>query len=216
MNKSAILLISASVLAGGCTTNASLREADLGRIAEWLPGSYDNRAQVDADLAKNVMDVHAPIALDIVSVSAVIMGKDVYYVQQTDAMNPRRMISQQLYSFEATSDNKSIAQTIYNFKEPERWASGHDRPDIFKSVVPDDLSSTSGCELKWDFVDGHFTGHSSAASCRGAGAGGKRTEVKIELTATEIKLSEQSFDSAGNVTSGRKDDPVFEFRKGSH
>jgi hypothetical protein len=215
MNK-ALLLTAVCLLAGGCTTNDTLRQADLDRIAEWLPGTYDNRAQVEADLAKNVADVHAPIQLDIVSVSAVIIGKDTYFVQRSDAMNPRRVLSAQLYSFEKTSDNKAIAQTIYDFKEADRWSSGHDRPDIFKSVVPDDLSSTSGCELKWDFVDGHFTAHSSGASCRGVGAGGRRTEVKIELTATELRLSEQSFDSAGNVTSGRKDDPFFEFHKGGH
>jgi hypothetical protein len=97
----------------------------------------------------------------------------------------------------------------YDFKEPQRWASGHDRPDIFKSVVPDDLSSASGCELKWDFVDDNFTGHSSAANCRGAGGG---TEVSIELTATELKLAQRSFDSATS-SRGRKNDPFFEFPK---
>lgn len=215
MNRAAVLLIGTAVLACSCANNKALREADLGRIAEWLPGAYDNRAQVDSDLAHNVTDVHAPIALDIVAVEANIIGKQTYYVQQSDAMNPQHVLSQQLYSFEKTSDDQAIAQTIYNFKEPDRWVRGHDRPDIFKSIVPDDLSSTSGCELKWEFVDDRFNGHSSAASCRGVGGSGARTEVKIELTPTEFKSSERSFDSAGNVISGRRDDPFFEFRKGN-
>ncbi|HZF26363.1 MAG TPA: chromophore lyase CpcT/CpeT [Steroidobacteraceae bacterium] len=215
MNKVALLLIGAAVLACGCANNEKLREADLARLAEWLPGAYDNRAQVDSDLAKSVMDVHAPIALDVVAVSAQIIGEELYYVQQSDATNPRRVISQQLYSFEKTSDNKAIAHTIYNFKEPDRWASGHDRPDIFKSLVPDDLSSTSGCELKWEFAENRFTASSSAASCRGVRGSGARTEIKIELTATEFKLSERTFDSTGNVTSGRSEDPFFDFRKGN-
>jgi hypothetical protein len=37
----------------------------------------------------------------------------------------------------------------------------------------------------------------------------------MELTTTELKLSERAFDSAGNVISGRHDDPFFEFRKGN-
>ena len=55
MNK-ALLLLGASLLAGGCTTNDNLRQADLDRIAEWLPGTYDNREQVDADLAKMALE----------------------------------------------------------------------------------------------------------------------------------------------------------------
>ncbi len=215
MKRAYVLLIGAALLASGCANNKAAREEDLGRIAEWLPGAYDNRAQVDADLAHNVADVHPPIALDIVAVEANIIGKQTYYVQQTDATNPQHVLSQQLYSFEMTYDEQAIAQTIYNFKEPDRWVRGHDRPDIFKSIVPDDLSSTSGCELKWDFADDQFIGHSSAASCRGVGGSGARTEVKMELTTTELKLSERAFDSAGNVISGRRDDPFFEFRKGN-
>jgi CpeT/CpcT family (DUF1001) len=215
MKRAAVLLIGAALLASGCANDKALREADLARIAEWLPGNYDNRAQVDGDLAHNVADVHAPIALDIVAVEANIIGKQTYYVQQSDAMSPQRVLSQQLYSFEKTSDDKAIAQTIYNFKEPERWVRGHARPDIFKSIVPDDLSTTSGCELKWEFADERFTAHSSAASCRGVGGSGARTEVKFELTPTEFKSSERAFDSAGNVISGRRDDPFFEFRKGN-
>ena len=216
MKTVAVLLMGAALLASGCgANNKALREEDLARIAEWLPGAYDNRAQVDADLARNVTDVHAPIALDIVVVEAKIIGKQTYYVQQSDAMSPQRVLSQQLYSFEKTSDDKAIAQTIYNFKEPERWIRGHGRPDIFKSIVSDDLSTTSGCELKWEFADEKFTGHSSAASCRSVGGSGARTEVKIELTPTEFKSSERAFDSAGNVITGRRDDPFFEFRKGN-
>ncbi len=215
MKRAYVLLIGAALLASGCANNKAAREEDLGRIAEWLPGAYDNRAQVDSDLAHSVADVHEPVALNIVAVEANIIGKQTYYVQQSDAMSPQRVLSQQLYSFEKTSDDMAIAQTIYNFKEPDRWVRGHDRPDIFKSIVPDDLSTTSGCELKWEFADDKFTAHSSAASCRGAAGTGARTEIKMELTPTELKLSERAFDSAGNVISGRRDDPFFEFRKGN-
>jgi hypothetical protein len=214
MNRS-WLLIGVAVLASGCGGNAALREEELARIADWLPGTYDNRAQVDDDLKRNIVDVHAPIELNIVAADSPIVGHDVYYVQQNDAMNPRRVLSQQLYSFEKSADDKAIAHTIYTFKEPERWVHGHDRPDIFKSLVPDDLSAATGCELKWEFKEERFTGHSSAVSCHGAGGSGAhaRSEVHIELTATQLKLAERAFDAEGNIVSGRRDDPFSDFRK---
>ena len=58
-------------------------------------------------------------------------------------------------------------------------------------------------------------GHSSALSCHGAGGAGahSRSEVQIELTATQLKLAERAFDAEGNIISGRRDDPFFDFRK---
>ena len=210
-----VAAIGVAVLASGCGGNKALREEELARIADWLPGTYDNRAQVDDDLKRNVVDVHAPIELTIVAVASPIIGRDVYYVQQNDAMNPRRVVEQQLYSFEKSADDKAIAQTIYTFKEPERWVRGHDRPDIFKSLVPDDLSAASGCELKWEFKEDRFTGHSSAVSCRGSGGTGAhtRSDVQIELTSVQLKLAELAFDAEGNIVSGRRDEPFFDFRK---
>lgn len=209
------VVLGVAVLASGCGGDKALREEELARIADWLPGTYDNRAQVDDDLKRNVVDVHAPIELTIVAVAAPIIGRDIYYVQQNDAMNPRRVLEQQLYSFEKSADDKAIAQTIYTFKEPDRWVRGHDRPDIFKSLVTDDLSAASGCELKWEFKDERFTAQSSAVSCRGSGGTGAhtRSEAQIELTPTQLKLAERAFDPQGNIVSGRRDDPFFDFRK---
>ncbi len=199
----------------GCTNHAALRQAELGRIAEWLPGTYDNRAQVDEDLARNAIEIHEPIRLVIVPVSAPMLGEQIYYAESSDAMNPRRVTDQRLYSFEMTADDKAIAHTIYRFKEPDRWAGGMQREDIFKSVVRDDLSAQSGCELKWEYVDERFVGQSSRTSCKSAPQSGlsRAVEIRYELEPETLALSERAFDSAGKLVQGRREDPMFRFRK---
>jgi hypothetical protein len=216
MSTRRIVLAALFALCTGCGTNQkALREDELSRIAEWLPGTYDNRAQVDEDLARNAAEIHEPIRLVIIPVSAPIIGEQIYYAESSDAMNTRRVTDQRLYSFEKTADDKSIAHTIYRFKEPERWAGGAKREDIFKSVVRDDLSSQSGCELKWEFKDEQFVGQSSRTSCKSAPQAGlsRKVEIRYELGADTLALAEQFFDSKGQLVEGRKEDPMFRFRK---
>lgn len=211
----ASLLVALVVLCSGCANHAKLREEELARIAEWLPGNYDNRAQVDEDLARNAVDIHEPIDMVVVAVSAPIIGKQVYYAELSDAMNPRRLIDQRLHSFETSADEKAIAHTMYRFKEPDRWAGGQRRADIFKSLVPDDLSAFSGCELKWEFDGERFTARSSQTSCRSPPETGPPAviEMRMELEPGAFDLSERSFDAAGKLVQGRHEDPLYRFTK---
>lgn len=213
-----LALIAIALLASGCTSNATLRDDELARIDEWLPGTYDNRPQVDDDMAKNVAEIHAPIDLVVLPVSIPIVGEHVFYVESRDSMNPRRVIDQRLYSFEPSADKKAIAHTQYRFKDPERWAGTKRNPDVYRSILPDDLSSNSGCQVKWEFDGERFTGVSSAASCRSpAEAGvGSFLELRFELVPNELRMSERSIDASGKVLLGRQTDPLFVFRKTAH
>jgi hypothetical protein len=216
MSARTITLLAALALCAGCGTNDKLlREEELSRIAEWLPGTYDNRVQVDEDLARNAAEIHEPLRLAIMPVSAPIIGEQIYYAELSDAMNTRRVTDQRLYSFEKTSDNKAIAHTIYRFKEPDRWLGGTKREDIFKSLVRDDLSAQSGCELKWEYKEEQFVGQSSRTSCKSAPQAGlsRKVEIRYELGADTLALSERFFDSKGQLVEGRKEDPMYRFRK---
>jgi hypothetical protein len=99
MKRVSVLLIGAALLASGCANNKAAREEDLGRIGEWLPGAYDNRAQVDADLAHNVADVPT-VALDIVAVRPTSSATT--YTCSKPTRRIPSVLSQQLYSFEMT------------------------------------------------------------------------------------------------------------------
>jgi hypothetical protein len=216
MNARGVTLVLMLALCAGCGSNQkALREDELSRISEWLPGTYDNRAQVEEDLAKNAVEIHEPIQLVIVPVSAPIIGENVYYAESTDAMNTRRVTDQRLYSFEKTSDDKGIAHTIYRFKEADRWLGGTKREDIFKSVVRDDLNAQSGCELKWEFKEDHFLGQSSRTSCKSAPQAGlsRKVEIRYELRPDTLALAEVYFDSKGKPVEGRMEDPMYRFHK---
>lgn len=165
LNKlSSLLPVIALTALAACATQGKLREADLGRIADWLPGQYSNAAQVDADL-RSAADVHPALQINVLPVMAPFIGDLVLYVEQIDTANRQRIVSQQLYLFEKTVDGKGIVQRIFDFKEPQRWASGHLRADIFKSVVKDDLTTSAACDLGWTYAEQQFVGVAGRKGC---------------------------------------------------
>ena len=101
-----LAVVLAFVLAA-CATQGKRRDLELGKIGEWLPGQYDNTVQVDADL-KGAGEVHAAMEINLVPVWARFIGDQVLYVEQVDTRSGRKVVSQQLYSFEKSSDEKAI------------------------------------------------------------------------------------------------------------
>jgi hypothetical protein len=209
-------ILIAILLATACAHTDKLRQADLARIAEWLPGEYSNAAQVDEDLKRVVVDVHEPIGMTIVHVFAPFIGDLVFYVEQADAMNPRRIVSQRLYRFDKSADGKTIVQTSMDFKEPERWVHGQQRVDIFRSLLPVDVLTAPGCDLAWTFDGQMFKGANLPAACRmTARESGQRvnTEMRMELDEHELRMAERQFGVEGKLVSGRRTDEFFRFER---
>lgn len=203
--RSACCIVAALLLAA-CTTNSKLREEDLARLRSWYPGEYSNVAQVEADMANGIADVREPVTLVIVPVAAMATGDTVFYVQQSDALNPRRILSQRLHRFEKGPDDESILHTILTLKQPDRWLGGHLQPDLFKSIRPDDVQAGPGCALAWTFDGAKFV-----ATCPLAASATGEPAVQVELTVAEMKLAELSFNGRPRDVPSRHEDPMYRF-----
>jgi len=211
MNRDFLFRIAAALMLVGvasCTTQAKLLDADLARLRSWYPGDYSNVAQVEQDQAKGVADVREPVLLHIVPVGAMATGDTVFYVQTSDAMNPRRILSQRLHRFEKGPENESLIQTILTLKEPARWVEGVTQPDVFKSIRPDDVSAGPGCALSWKFADEKFL-----ATCPVAPLVNGVPPVYVELTTEGIKLGELSFNGRIREVPSRSEDPLYRFER---
>ena len=122
-------------------------EADLARISRWLPGAYDNAAQVKSDLSKGVTPAHDAVELNIVAVDSIAVGRSAFYMQETAADDPMRVFSQRVITFSVTK--KGIVQTVNTLVDPLRWRNGYREPDIFEGMTPRDFKPATGCEITW-------------------------------------------------------------------
>jgi hypothetical protein len=202
----------------GCAASRQTKEQELNlaQMMRWLPGTYTNLAQHEADV-KAGKAPHEALAIAIVPIDSPIMGPHAFYFQQMAADDPRRVMVQQVLSFELT-DRGKIKESIATLVEPRRWRDGQLNPELFTAMVVEDLVPLSGCDLFWTRSGEGFVGLNEPLRCHTAShtsEAAARTVLGAELKATEFALTEQSYDANGVLTQGRTDEPAYRFRKRS-
>lgn len=193
-----------------CTSQQDLRKAELAELASWLPGRYDNTAQIAEAPGGTAREA---LAITIVPVYAPFLSDYVFYAEETAAGDPRRIFSQRLWAFDTARD--AIVQGAYSLTDPARWRSGYAAPDLFKSLMPQDVKAASGCELAWKREDGRFVATNDRQRCRALSPVTRSMvsiEARSELTPDELLVTEQSFDMAGRRVGNEA--TTHRFRKG--
>jgi hypothetical protein len=163
-------LVAACLLLAGCASTEEKPDVAMQDLVAMFPGHYDNTAQVQSDIARGVPP-HEALALDIVPIEAIMIGENVFYVQESIAGDPNRVLGQKIVMFGVV--RKEIVQTDFALGEPHRWRNGQNNPDLFKGIMTQDVRSIKGCSLKWKRVEGKFTGANDPKTChsRAGGAG---------------------------------------------
>src|ERR1700722_14067251 len=145
-------LIVAAACLSGCTAmkKGHERDVDFAQFSRWIPGTYDNSAQVKTDLQKGVRHPHDSVELAVIPLESIEVGQDSFYLQETAADNSLRVLSQRVVVFKETE--KGFVEMIYTLNEPMRWRDGPHEPDMFEGLTTRDLKVASGCELIWNRV----------------------------------------------------------------
>lgn len=234
MDKRGILLLGFIALLAGCAENKErVNEEDLARMSRWLPGTYDNTAQVRSDVQKGIRSPHDAVELAVVPLDSISIGRNAFYLQEMAADDPRRVLSQQVIRF--TSSKKGIVESVSTLEDPLRWRDGQRQADIFMGMTPKDLKPVTGCDLEWrrETEPGkekklskeeaervaqktRFIGANDSKKCEETShlvMGLVQVELRAELTANEFSIAEIQYDSNGQVISGNKEDPFYRFRK---
>lgn len=200
----------------GCASTEEKPDVVLQELVMMFPGHYDNTAQVEADLAHGVQPPHEALALDIVPIEAIMLGDHVFYLQESIAGDPKRVLGQKVVMFGVVK--KEVVQTDYSLAEPHRWRNGQLNPDLFKGLMTQDVHSIKGCSLRWKRSEGHLVGANDPKTCHGrAGGAGAIAQIqsRAELGPVEYATAEIAFDKPGHLAEGRTDEPFYRFRKQS-
>jgi hypothetical protein len=188
-------------------------DVEILELVQMFPGHWDNSAQVQEETAKGVRP-HEALVLDVVPIEAIMLGSNVFYVQESIAGDPNRVLGQKVVMFGVVKGK--IVQTDFALNEPHRWRNGQNNPDLFKGIMTQDVRSIKGCSLRWKRAEsGNFEGANEAKTChnRVVGVGVAAIEIKAELGPTEYATSEQAVDKSGHPTSAQQSDPYYRFRR---
>jgi hypothetical protein len=193
----ALTLIALALVASaaGCKSESPHREADLARIDDWLPGRYDNQAQIAEDRRAG-RPPHEALALSVVPIDALQMGHHVFYIEETagraepPGKGPRRILAQRLGTIDIV--NGQIVAGLWSFTDPPRWREGGTTPELFSSLQPPDVKAMRGCGLVWMREDAKFTAADDPSLCRTVSpvtGGVESLTIRVELTRDELAVS---------------------------
>jgi hypothetical protein len=198
------------------TLPSQRRDAELREFTLLLSGTYDNIAQARMDERQGVHPPHDKLTLAIVPLLAPTVGDHVFYMQEMAADDHRRVMLQRVLSVDATE--LGIVQTQYSLKEPLRWRDGHLNPEVFDSMVPQDLNVLRGCSLIWKKDGEKFTGATTSGRCHDTTPEEGVLDMNIhgELGPDSLSIAEVAADASGQIIRGRKDEPFNRFRKETH
>ena len=230
------LTVAAACLTGCATMKKNhQRDVDFAQFSRWLPGTYDNTAQVKADLQKGVRHPHDAVELAVIPTESIEVGADSFYLQETAADDPLRVLSQRVVVFKET--DKGFVEVLYSLNEPMRWRDGPHEPDMFEGLTTRDMKISNGCELVWNRVqtdtDKHakkptkeeakkadetarYEGKNDMKRCQmtsHAVMGLVQVELRGELSSKELALAELQYDADGHLLQGSSDEPFYRFHK---
>ena len=228
-------LITAACLAGCAANKQKEHEADLERLSHWLPGNYDNTAQAKADVQKGIHPPHDAVELDIALVDSISIGRNVFYMQETAADDPMRVLSQRVVIFTAT--DKGIVESVNSLVDPLRWRNGQRNPEIFEGMTPRDFKAVKDCDITWKPEEKpadknaakpskeeakraaekrHLIGINDHKRCQmtsHAAMGLVQVELRGELGPNEISLAELQYDQDDKLIQGDLAEPFYRFRR---
>jgi len=164
-------------------------EADLTVLLTMLPGHYDNRAQAELDAKSGTHPAHETVSLLILHVYTPRLGHFVYYAQESAADDPRRVLSQKMYSFQF-DEKRGMVETVYEFVEPARWREGSQSKDLFTAVTMEDVQA-EGCQLLWKKKDDGFIAAHDQKLC--PDSGGTAAAPQLELAKGELTVGDYKF-----------------------
>jgi hypothetical protein len=240
MDKRGVLVL--SLVAAACLTGCAAanrqkeNDAALLRLSHWLPGNFDNTAQAKADVQKGMRPPHDAVELDIALVDSISIGRNVFYLQETAADDPMRVLSQRVVIFTAT--DKGIIESINTLDDPLRWRNGWRNPEIFEGMTPRDFKPAEGCDITWKLEEQPVLDKSAAKPSKEeadratakrrligtndhkrcqmtshAAMGLVQVELRGEIGPNEISLAELQYDQDDRLIQGSLAEPFYRFRR---
>jgi len=207
----AVLGVATAVLSA-CTSEQTRKEAELAQIEQWLPGRYDNHAQLEEARAAG-HTAPASFTLTVEPSDALLLGRHVFFVEEASDDGGHHIIGQRLISFELIQGQ--IIATVWVLTDPRRWREAAQDPELFTSLQPPDVHQVRGCNLTWKKEAEKFTGATDRLKCRTPSFGpasASFVESRLELTSDELSIDDLHFDGHGKPLDASGAPTLIQFR----
>ena len=147
------------ITAGLCLYACTRQQDDLGRLRDYLTGSFSSADQAAAD--SNFSDIR----LEMAPVWENRTDGYWIYVEQASAGNLSKPYRQRIYRLTQENDSTFLS-TVYTMPDPLRFAGAFKNKDLLQSLSPDSLTERDGCAVVLTRYSGDmFVGSTAGLNC---------------------------------------------------
>lgn len=145
---------------------------DLGLLAKWFVGEYDNDEQLWVEARKDwwgkANEKHGRVHAIHKRIKADNIGKYVFYIEEYMDDNPTKVGRQRIISFESLGEKKpGIVMKIYFLKDaPKYLLSAETHQTMLENLTMDVLFGLDGCNVIFQRNGQQFHGSMVAKACQ--------------------------------------------------
>jgi len=174
------------------------KDKDLRQLAEWMTGSFDTFAQVNADEEADAKYRHIRATLQVVPVN--INGLNdalALYIENAAAETRTKPYRQRIYVLR--KQNGSVIVEIHKISQPEDFTGARKNPKLFQTLTMERLTHEKGCDMTFRKISSKLYKGSAGAekTCQSTLRGATHTISNTEITPVQITNLDQGFDDAG-------------------
>jgi len=195
----------------------------LGNLMSWLPGEYDNAAQVFFEREQNTpeQDIHQRIYRAYHRVDAPAVGENVllFEVRNGGKRAPLDMAEYQVWILSVDTERKAVRMSPRRFVDEEKYLEAVRDPALLRGLTPADLKpgeGVAGCDIWWRLRGRQLVGTTAPGACKGMSRRtGEEMDFTWEFTQNDAEqwIGFAGRDAAGNIVFGREDQTEWRLDK---
>jgi len=198
-------------LAMAASAWAASPDRDVLRVANWLVGSFDNRAQFTADQTGNTAFQHDLALMTGRPVDDPVVFRDALYVYvESRREGEPRPYWQRVYRLKKSGGQVRIE--VFRIDGQVSVPLGQDA-QMLSSLNPGDLKKEEGCEVLLDARGDEYVGSTAPRTCRSDYKGSAYVFSTMRVAKDLVVTLDRGYDEKGIQTFGPSDGRGYEFRR---
>lgn len=196
----------------------------LALVKQWVHGQYDNKAQFERDIARQVpaAEIHRVMNQFFAPVTVPVPGIEGYLLYQhasaDGSMDPRTIFRVGLIQYITDPASGRLVQRELNFRNGEPWKNAHLKQELLAKATMDDVNVNTGCDffLAADAAGTEVTGAMKERACTLYSEGLKKTlyaEDRVVIRPDEFHFWGRFVDDGGEVRWGTRSRELYQLKR---
>ncbi len=186
-------------------------DRDSLRLANWLVGSFDTRAQVAAERAGETAPIREVASMSVRPIDDPVVFTDgLYLYVEARVAGETRPDRQRVYR--VRKSGARIRLEVFTIDAQMLGPLALDA-QMLSSLNPGDLKREAGCDVVFDIRGDEFIGATGAKSCKSERPGSAWVISSMRVTKDLVEILDRGYDENGVQTRGPAVGRGLEFRR---